>query len=36
MSPLLVFNYICYVKGAMQRDFDDFILVSPIIQIFWR
>ena len=20
----------------MQRDFDDLILVSPIIQIFWR
>ena len=28
---------ICYsVKGAMQQDFDDLILVSPIIQYFWR
>ena len=23
-------------KGAMQRDFDDLILASPIIQNFWR
>ena len=24
------------INGAIQRDFDDFILASPIIKKFWR
>ena len=23
------------INGAMRRDFDDLILASPIIQMFW-
>ena len=36
ISQIFVSTKCLYFKAAMQRDFDDLILASLIIQNFWR